>query len=391
LTRRIGAYTLALTAALQIAAPARVAGAAADAGALSVVTEDAPRTVTVNLVGGDDAVLRDSIRELLARLHVDVVDEPASDEQDQQDEQGETGALSGAASARPFLQLEIDRTRSDAALVVARTASGAIVARRFVPNDASAAILREELAHAVQAIVESAILEQGDRQAEPPEPPRLAPVQWVAPPRPPDADRTVVTAERALPRLGLDVATYAGAGPFANANYVVARMGAVLSATWAGRFRPALGASVEYVVPFEADGSVVVAHASPLSARLVPSAQVLKTQGIALETGLGGGIEAMTVGHLSKVLPTQYLNSSTTSYDPLLSAIVTLHVALSPSVNATLAAMSDFDFASRIYAVKRGDVDSTVLSLWRVRPALVAGFSFTALGRGLFASSEPLR
>ncbi len=388
MTRRIGAYPFALTAALQIAAQTRSASAATDAGAPSVVTEDVPRTVTVSLVGGDDAVLRDSIRELLARLHVDVVDEPAAGERD---EQGEIGVDSGAASPQPFLQLDVDQTRSDAALVVARTASGAIVARRFVPNDASPAIFREELAHAVQAVVESAILEQGDRHAEPPEPPRLGPMHLVAPPRPPDADRALVTSQRALSRLGLDVATYAGAGPFANANYVVARMGAVLSATWAGRFRPALGANVEYVVPFEALGSVVVAHASLLSARLVPSAQVLKTQGIALETGLGGGIEAVTVGPLSKVLPAQYLTSSTTRFDPLLSAIVTLHVALSPSVNATLAAMSDFDFATRTYAVNRGGVDSTVLSLWRVRPALVAGFSFTALGRGLFASSERVR
>jgi hypothetical protein len=388
LTRRTGAYTLALTAALQMAAQARSASAATDAGAPSVVAEDVPRTVTVNVVGGDDAVLRDSIRELLARLHVDVVDEPATGEQD---EQGETGGDSGAASPQPFLQLDIDRTRTDAALVVARTVSGAIVARRFVPNDASPAIFREELAHAIQAVVESAILEQGDRRAEPPEPPPPAPMHWVAPPRPQDADRALVTSQRALSRLGLDVATYAGAGPFANANYVVARMGAMLSATWAGRFRPALGANVEYVVPFEADGSVVVAHASLLSARLVPSAQVLRTQGITLETGLGGGIEAMTVGPLSKVLPTQYLNSSSTRFDPLLSAIVTLHVALSPSVNATLAAMSDFDFATRTYVVNRGGVDSTVLSLWRVRPALVAGFSFTALGRGLFVSSERVR
>jgi hypothetical protein len=69
----------------------------------------------------------------------------------------------------------------------------------------------------------------------------------------------------------------------------------------------------------------------------------------------------------------------------VLTGSIAAHVPLADGVVLTLDALLDVDLASRRYVLDDGGTDVSVLAPWRVRPMLLAGFTFTALGEGLFA------
>jgi hypothetical protein len=50
--------------------------------------------------------------------------------------------------------------------------------------------------------------------------------------------------------------------------------------------------------------------------------------------------------------------------------------------------VGDYDLAPSHYVVVAGTAVDPVLAPWTVRPTLLAGFTFTALGRGAFAARE---
>ncbi len=130
--------------------------------------------VALRIAGPDDPALRDSIRELLARLHL-----------------GLAGRADDAGAGAPLVaRVDIDLSSPADAVLVVTDEAGEVRVRRSIPRDASADIVREEIAHAVQSAVEAALLAARERAARsaPASPPAAAPaptaVAPIAPPSP---------------------------------------------------------------------------------------------------------------------------------------------------------------------------------------------------------------
>ena len=78
------------------------------------------------------------------------------------------------------------------------------------------------------------------------------------------------------------------------------------------------------------------------------------------------------------------LRADTTRADPVVSAFAAAHVRLVPSVVLTVMGLGDLILAPSRYIVMDGAAVDPVLAPWRVRPTLMAGFTFTALGQPTF-------
>jgi hypothetical protein len=331
---------------------------------------DAPRVVELTVRGEDPVAFEDTLRELMARLRVSVA------------------RASGAAT--PVLaRVQVDLVSpQEAVVVVVDGRSGQVLLRRSVPRRASAAIVREELAHAAQGAVEAELVADEDRPAPAAPPPSPAPpVASIVGDAPPSPD---AASPRAASRsaLALDVATVAGVGPFASASGAVFRIGAGVVLASRRGLRPSLGLGAQLALPFDASTAVVVSHASLVSARAIPAIEVLRASWLALDVGVGGGVDVLSVAPRSPVLPASSLGRPTTRVDGVLTGLAAAHLPIADSVVLTVAAALDVDLASRRYVVDEGGAPSEVLAPWRVRPTLLAGITFTPLGAGLFARHE---
>jgi hypothetical protein len=364
---RATALVAALTAASLVSTAAR-AQAPGDASPPPAAATPAEGTVVVSVSGPDDAELRDSIRELLARLHLD---------------------LAAEAGAGCVARVQIDlSSSSDALLVVTDGATSAILLRRSIPRDASPAIVREEIAHAVQSAVESALLAARDRAAQPPPspptpPPERSPVLALPPPPEPVKEQPSPPA-RPSP-FGLELMTLAGVGPIADGSGPDARLGLGAIATSSGFLRPSFALSFLYAVPFDTGTVELTSHTSIVSLRALAAIGLLHARFIAVDLGAGGGFDVVTVAPRSTNLPASTLADQTTRTDAMLSAMATAHLGLATGVVLLVSAGVDVDLDSRQYVLSQGNTETDVLAPWRVRPMVLLGFGFTALGDGQFA------
>jgi hypothetical protein len=105
---------------------------------------------------------------------------------------------------------------------------------------------------------------------------------------------------------------------------------------------------------------------------------------VAFEVAAGGGIDVLNVEPRSAVLPPSTLGASSTRGDAVVSAALTARLALGSGVTLAITAASDLDFATRSYVLDDGPTRTGVLSLWHLRPTLLAGLGFTALGDAPF-------
>jgi hypothetical protein len=330
-------------------------------------------TVVLRIAGPDDPALRDSVRELLARLHLALA--------------GAAADADGGAAKPAVARVEIDLSSPSDAVLLVSDGKGEVRFRRTVPRDASAAIVREEIAHAVQSAVESEVLAARERPAPAPppaSPPAGTPPPPLAPPPNESAKEQPAPLARGTP-FGLELTTLAGAGPIADGSGPVARvgLGAIASATRTA-LRPSLGVSVLYAVPFDSDTAEVTSHTSLLSARGLAAIELFRGRWLAANLGVGAGFDTMTVTPRSPNLPSSNLYPTTTRTDAILSAMATAHAALFPGVVFLVSAGADVDLASRRYVLAQGSAETDVLAPWRVRPMVLAGFGFTAFGDGHF-------
>ena len=340
------------------------------------------RTVVLRVVGArDEDALEDTIRELLARLSVAVV--------------VSRGSSPDTEVPDALGRVAIDLSSSaDAVLLVTDGRTGDVRLRRTIPRDASPAILREEIAHAVQSAVEAELLSEKDPAAQPPTPPAPAPAPppvTLPPALPPALATPPVVREQPQSAsgrspFGLDLTTLGGVGPIASGSGPSARIGAGLVGMAHAPLRMSLALTFLYAWPFDAGSSEISSHTSIVSVRAVPSIEIFHTSWIALDLGAGAGVDVMTVDPRSDLLPAANLGSSTTRADAILSGVASAHVAITSGVVFLVAAACDVDLASRQYVLAQGSADSEVLAPWRVRPMILAGFGFTALGEGHFAS-----
>jgi hypothetical protein len=361
------ARAIVLVAALLVASLVPASARAQDGGAVRV----ADGAVDLRIVGPDDPELRDSIRELLARLHLSV------------------SSPGGAPSRVASVQIDLS-SRSEALVVVTDGATGEASLRRSVPRDASADIVREEIAHAVQSAVEAALLAARARAtqppppAPPPPPPPVAPL--VAPP--PPASRAVAEEPRAASRpspFGIEVATLAGVSPIANSSGLATRIGLGASVNARTILHPSLALAFLYAVPFGNGDEELSTVTNIASVRGLAGVGVFHGRWLAVDLGVGGGIDVVTVAPHSGSLPSSVALNPATRVDRILSAMITAHAGISSGVIVLLSAGVDMDLDSRQYVLADGNTLDPVLVPWQFRPMVLAGFGFTALGDGLFS------
>jgi hypothetical protein len=324
--------------------------------------------------------LADTIRELLARLHVEVLVAP--------------GILPPSLLAR--VQVDLGSPH-EAAIVVSSDDGKRVLERRSVPRSSSPAILREELAHVVQSAIEAQLLASADTDDGRPGPEGGAPTVTspVLPPpphapseTPAPSDTPSVTAEhRGV--VAVDLTTLAGAGPFADRSGLVGRIQGEASMAWRTGPRPSVSVTAQYLFPFDAKSPLVDSQASVASFRAIPAIEVVRTAGVALDVGVGAGVDVLTVSPSSTTLPASGVRAASHRVDTLLTLVLEMHVALTPALQFTVEAAGDLDLTLRRYVVDQGPTQDGLFVPWRVRPTLLVGFTFAALGTGLFVPGAP--
>jgi hypothetical protein len=355
--------------------------------------------VTVAAGGNDAGPLVETIRELLGRLGINVNAQLVA----------HSGSPAEAASDFPLARVRIDLESPREAKVLVYGRTGEVALRQSFARDASPAVVREEVADAVRSAVEAQLLRDPQRAAAapaasaasappeapivstPPPPPVPPPPPPAAEPPPPEPPRNEApTPPPAWMRgLALDVTALAGAGPFAGGSGPVPRIGGgviVASRRW---LRPSLSVTGEYMAPFDTSLSpqLVTAHVSNVAVRAIPAIQVFHASWIAVDVGVGGGVDVLTVGQRGVTLPARSLAAPAPNVDPILCGVLAGHLGLTPGVALTLVVGSDMDVVAYLpnYVVQNSKAPYEVMTPWRVRPFLLAGFAFTALGGRRFS------
>jgi len=139
------------------------------------------------------------------------------------------------------------------------------------------------------------------------------------------------------------------------------------------------------VLPFDSAAEAVTCRTNLLAARVLAGVELARSSWFALDAGGGGGADVLWTQASSAVLAASVLGPDATRADPVVTAFVSAHVRLVPGVTLTILALGDVDLSPSRYVVAQGASVDPALSPWRVRPTLLAGFTFTALGPPIFA------
>ncbi len=398
-------------ACVAVVASALLVGLASGGGHLERVAlaEEPPpaqprRVVEVLIAAGDEGAsdLDDTVRELLARLTL-VMDSKVVPRLDPDDP-------TFRSFSRPSLlaRVGIDlRARDVASVIIADARTGEITARRSVRRDRPPAVVREEIAHVVQAAVDPILLAERDRAASalavsaapPPIPPPPA-----AAPAPPavvspgvletpgadvapagDAAAARPTARTRSP-LALDVTLMAGAGTFGAGAGVVGRAGFGAALVWRRGLRPSIGIGGHYMLPFEAGDRIAVAQVTAGALRAETAIEAYRGGSFAVDVGAGGGVDVLGVEARSDVLPADRLGRPSTRVDPVLTGTVKGHLAVGAGLTLALALALDVDLASPRWVTEREGTRADVFAPSRLRPLALLGFSFTGAGEPRFGA-----
>ncbi|HEY2509971.1 MAG TPA: hypothetical protein VGI39_03920 [Polyangiaceae bacterium] len=384
LRRAARALALPVASLALVALPARAQDGGAPAASSANPPVVARRLVLVRVVGAAaDPTLDDTLRELLARLDLETRDVP--------DDAPDGG--SALVSDKTLARVEIDLTaRSDARILVVDARTGEVRLRRSVPRAPSAAIAREEIAHTVQSAVESLLVVDRERVASQTAAPSPAAPAAAAPAPPPQESVFVVpppalrVREEAHPPsphhspFALDLTVHSGIGPIGDGSGPDFRIGGGVVARWREWISPSLAIWVNYAPPFDTGSLLISTHTSVVSLRAAPAVQIVHAKWLTVDLGAGGGLDVLNVAPHSEQLTTDQLETETARADPILCGVLTASASLASGVVVLLSAAADVDLASRRYVAFEGTRETDVLSTWRVRPMILAGFGFTALG-----------
>jgi hypothetical protein len=325
--------------------------------------------VEVSIKGppGDASSLSEALRELLARLKLDLRLAPPGDAP-------VTSAPDDAERAR----VEVDETPADHVdIVVTEVRHGAPsppVLRALAKNDSSA-ILTEQIAHVVHATLES-LLATEDAAAGPPP----APAPAAVPIEPVDREPPAAASERGpgiaatVFASGRGVAT--GAGPVLGA-------GAAVSATaWRGRGRPLVWLSGSYNAPFGEQTADVTVQTTVTSLRAGGSFAVVAAPAFGVDAGVGAGADVFhTVPSPPGVpAPTLTLGPTMDIVDPVVSARVSAGVRVAAGARLVVAVDLDYDLSQHRYVTAQASTHASVFEPWAARPSLLLGLCVPLVG-----------
>ena len=380
-----------LAMALGIVSVMSFATGAARAQQDALTATPSRRIVEVHVAGAgsDAASLDDTMRELLGRLAL-VMESQAVRRIDPND-------ASFRSTARPSMlaRVGIDlRARDTAVVTIVDGRTGDVSVHRNVRRDGSPAVVREELAHVVQAAIDPMVVIERDRAnaAVPPPPPPPAPA--AAPPSEasPPRDVASVTAEGSRSPVALDLSTSAGAGAYASGAGIVPRAGGAATLVYRRGVQPSVGVSAHYLFPFDTRSDVVLAHVGVASVRGMLGAQIFGKSALAIDVVAGGGVDALRVEARSNVLPSGRLGAATSRVNPVATFGAAFHLSMAAGTSLSLMLGADVDLASRRWVLESdAGLRTEAFVPSRLRPSAMLGFTFTALGDSRFASREASR
>jgi len=376
-----GALSLGAVAAIALASVCGICPDARADVASPAEAQPAPRRVVRLVIAGDDneaaGALEASLRELLARLDLTVetsraerldLDAPALAD-------GSSGDLATAW---------VDMRAAHATTAIVDGKTGRVVARRSVARDRSTAIVVEELAHIIHASVEE--LADQDRRPPPATP-------KTSPPEPPPPEPPRVASEEA--RWGLDGGGFFAGRAFGNgAEAVIGGGGLAGAALGRAGFRPALWLIGTYHVAFDVRGRSVDVHTRAATMRLAPTIRLFGGDRWLVEAGPEGGFDVMWTAPRPNAtgLPRNgRIGDESTDVSPIVGAIIAAHLSVGPSADLLLAFSADIDLSPHRFVVAEGTEIEPLFVPWRVRPAILVGFTFNLAGSVPYASRGTLQ
>jgi hypothetical protein len=104
-----------------------------------------------------------------------------------------------------------------------------------------------------------------------------------------------------------------------------------------------------------------------------------------LDAAVGGGADVFITEARSNILPPGAVAAVRADASPVLSAQVTGRFGIARSADVWVGVMVDVDLAPRRFVVNVGGTTEELYLPWRVRPAVLLGFSFAPVGKEPYA------
>jgi hypothetical protein len=323
--------------------------------ALAAVVSAEPARVSLSTLGDASRVEKftASLRELVSRQsvalevrHVDAGEEPA------------------------FAAVQADFSSPTECTLTVIDAKGRIVLLRRIDQTDTADLLAEAAAHVVYGVVDELLNIPPPRQAN------------VPPSMPPMLEAGVAAAAPVAPKpegpWGLEVGAY-----FAGRELGLVSAGGGVEVALTrriGRFRPGLMLLGTYQAPLEVTGFLVTLQLQQVSPRLAVTLDILHGRTARLDIGLGGGADVFLVSSIPHDLPPEQAPPRPPFISPVLTALAVGRVAVARSVDVYLGFTLDVDLRPPSFSTYQNMQPTSVLDPWVLRPSLVVGFSFSALG-----------
>jgi hypothetical protein len=361
-TALAAAVAIAMSAAspgLARCEPGREAASPADRAYVEVFIAASPEAF---------ATASDTMRELLARLHIVPTVQMT-------DDVNEAALSEPRTSARPpLVRAVVDMRPRSPSVLVEDGASRRVLVHRVLPPSDSIDVTVEEVSHVVYMAVDSVLREPP--QAPPPVP---------AKPPAPEAPRSA--APRVAP-WGLDAAMFFAASVSASSR-VLYGAGAGLDLGWRGTApRLSLGVSATVFAPAQYEAATVDALVMPVSLRVAPGIEWLRTSLVAAEIAATTGLDWFRVEPGSSQAPGARIEETTANLDPTVGAAARARVRLRGGVDLLAGLALDFDCYPHRYVVAAGGDYRELFLPPRWRPSLVAGLTFPVAGSAHFEETR---
>jgi hypothetical protein len=247
---------------------------------------------------------------------------------------------------------------------------GALVEYRRVARSSSSQVTVEAVAHVVQSAIEAL----AELERAPPVTRAVIATPLSAPP--------VVAApvDAATPAVGVELGAFVGGrafgdgAPFVFGGGVLASLRLEREGAWTPRFS-LLGA---YNGPFTATSNDVQLSTQSATVRALGGAR-LSLGRLAFDGQLAVGFDSLFTDARSTTLAPADLRDRH-SASPVVGAMLTARVLLTPTTEVMLAATVDVDLLPRRFVSDITGTRTVLFETWRVRPAVLLGFSFDVVG-----------
>jgi hypothetical protein len=351
--------TVRLATMLVAAALARVPAALAQVPEPETRRE-VRRVVVLDVAGaeGVDAEFEATLGELLGRLHLDLA-RPGR-----------------AADARVVAVVRVEPSERGALLTVHANGSDVPPVHREVDRGDSPALFRETLAHVILGAIEPLAARHDERDRAPDVEPPAATVTAVR--ENPRATSVPPVGDTTRDPMRLSIGANAGPRLLESDRAGIAFAG-VVSLTLPIALRPSAAVEAGYVLPVRASRNSVDAEIHVVPLRLDARVQPIAGRIVALETGVVGGVDVISLDPQS-VQTFIRLQSSSSRLQPVFGGAVAARFRLSPTAEFVLTAGGEVDIAPRRWVVVVGSQHDAIFETARFRPFASLGLDLAMLG-----------